>query len=50
MEAFKKKKHDKTYGKFHILGGGGSEYFWYFKGEKMKSLRMSKKSFLDNKK
>ena len=95
-EAFKK-KHDETYGKFHILGGvsGGhfpyvitedlkcieshfehfwtllffslmtpppstsnlfaklwkfSKYFWTFKGKKLKSLRMSQKSFLDNKK
>ena len=24
-EAFKKKKNDETYGKFHILGGGGQQ-------------------------
>ena len=27
-----------------------SKYFWTFKGKKLKSLRMSQKSFLDNKK
>ena len=26
------------------------KYFWTFKGKKLKSLRMSQKSFLDNKK